>query len=804
MDKKIDVGSGVNAVGTSKNITLTLSATYKVDNEHDVNVTKTFNYEKRDLRDVTYIYIDTSTYNWSTPSVYVYSESGSSTVSNHAWPGEIMTPVPGTDYYKYEVPSNLKNASVIFYAAEGSGTTYRYPANGNAGLPLNGKTMLFSANQSWSVFDPESIITEEIEPEIEESSGDRYVYYFNSLGRTGNIYAKLTNSKTSAATTKQMNLNEDLQCYYCSYKSTLYDTVSFTDNAEKPIKTNAVTIKPGRIFVATSRNAVYAANGDIASTTENGEWIPFNNLYQHKIYFDAPTNCNDVNITLWKGTKGKEATATGGMTQLGSSTIGTNLYCYTYCYAKLNNMSNSDFTSVEFSYNNTVTSAVVNQVSSDKIDSYIYVYNTSGNTPALTPLPAKDSQKKTQVKLHYYDTQITPAGDPVIIRNNKNTGVDDKTAEGAVFSQTGSLKNKNMYNELKGYTTQFDFVKNLANSYGANISPSKFIHKSDYFSGIGETYSDSGIKWITYYLEGTEIPYEQLDPGLTNIDTIEVYLWAKAKTYKVDFIYPTSANESLLQFTDINGNELSYANSKTVKLHSQKRYYNENISSDTSPIITDMETPSGKEFDGWYCLDLSASPVKYYKITSFEDFNCRVTSDLTLYAVFRNANVENKPGATTTTSGIDDLTDDSGVKHRINTIMNIYNLEKGNRNITNVGIAFVRYESSVSNYNISNVKTYLKNNVISGNKTINGDGGNFAYDYYTYSTTNVKLTSMNRAQFIIEKTNDDIITTGGYCNVVAFTTFKVGENWYISDNYVVYNYDSDLKTLDYTVKYATK
>ncbi|MBQ2349120.1 MAG: hypothetical protein II388_12265, partial [Clostridia bacterium] len=111
-----------------------------------------------------------------------------------------------------------------------------------------------------------------------------------------------------------------------------------------------------------------------------------------------------------------------------------------------------------------------------------------------------------------------------------------------------------------------------------------------------------------------------------------------------------------------------------------------------------------------------------------------------------------------------------------------------------------------TDYQISTVKTALttgENSIISGAGT-NGTSSTFTgdtltgitYDYYTYPITEngVKLNNYNRIQFALSKldndNNSDEDVQGNYSNFVAFTTFKYNDTWYISDNYVLYKYNS--------------
>lgn len=788
----IDVGNGVDVTETSKEIVLTLTAT----DTNNSTVTKSFTYVKRDPQDINYIYFDNTTYKWSTPSAYIYYsysiDDNEYVEENHAWPGETMTLVPGTNYYKYEVPYNLKNGVVIFYSGNNVNNTkvYRYPSEGAGGISVNGKTMMLTEGNTWEEFDPNSIYY--TEPELEEPEGNRYVYYFNSLGRTDDIYAMLlnsTNNETNNSNGVKMTWSDDLHCYYCAYNSSKsYDKVVFSDGKSSPsTKTNELTLREGKIFVPTSKSG----------SIESGQWISPADIYEHTIYFRNTAKwTNNMYAYLFEGDR-KSADYPGQTMK----SLGNDLYAYTYYYPRLGGSSNTDYEKVQFNNktdgingSRTLSMTTEHTEAPDKIVVYDNAANGDTSYPGNSTEEILSTTKEIAVKVHYFNTKLASDGSVFSTDTDTEIQVTSNKAENAVAAAISEVDGKNAYNELVGYTTQFNYVKELAKSYGANISPDKFVNQSDYFSGIGKDYptDNTSQKWVTFKNGETEVSFDQIKPDMSNLTNIDVYLWAKAKTYKVDFIYPTSANAELTTFKN---QTLSFVNGNTVQMHSQKRYYNESIGLDGTSIITDMVTLRGKEFDGWYCLNISNTTVKsYYKVSSFRNYNCRVTANLTLYAVFRDSGTEVSPGATTTTSGVDDyIADAQGtVKHRFNTILNIYNCNRSDTDITNVGVVYVRYGSSVTDYNIDAVKTALnegENSIISGNKQLNEKLlTNLKYDYYTYpiSSDGYKLTNMNRVQFALNKTDSDVKTDGEYSNVLAFTTFQRDGKWYLSDNCVLY------------------
>ncbi len=101
--------------------------------------TVTYEYTKIDPNAKQRIYFDTKAYSWSNVHAYIYEGESS---SNAAWPGVQMQTDASTGYYVIDVPEGLENGNVIFNTGEGGAD--RYPADMEPGLPLEGKTKLFT------------------------------------------------------------------------------------------------------------------------------------------------------------------------------------------------------------------------------------------------------------------------------------------------------------------------------------------------------------------------------------------------------------------------------------------------------------------------------------------------------------------------------------------------------------------------------------------------------------------------------------------------------------------------------------
>ena len=118
----------------------------------------TYTYTKTDPSLTQKIYFDNSSYGWSKVYVYIYDEASGDEYA--AWPGTVMTYDSSTGYYVMDVPEGFEDGLVIFTESS-TATTNRYPADLEAGMPLNGNTMLFSANNTWSVY---TVQTTTVEP----------------------------------------------------------------------------------------------------------------------------------------------------------------------------------------------------------------------------------------------------------------------------------------------------------------------------------------------------------------------------------------------------------------------------------------------------------------------------------------------------------------------------------------------------------------------------------------------------------------------------------------------------------------
>ncbi len=134
----ISIGAGV-AYGTKTTVSV------KASKDSDVSEVVTYTYTKVDPNLTQKVYFDNSSYRWSDVYAYIYVDKNT---ENAAWPGQKMTKDPSTGYYVLEVDDTFANGLVIFTESFSTATN-RYPADGEDGMPLNGKNMLMKANYQW-------------------------------------------------------------------------------------------------------------------------------------------------------------------------------------------------------------------------------------------------------------------------------------------------------------------------------------------------------------------------------------------------------------------------------------------------------------------------------------------------------------------------------------------------------------------------------------------------------------------------------------------------------------------------------
>ena len=126
-------------IGAGKPVGTQTTVSVKASDGSTTSDPETYTYTKSD-NTAQMVYFDNSSYNWS--SVYAYIYAGETGVA--AWPGTQMQK-DSTGYFALEVPEGFEDGLVIFTESKYA-TDHRYPADREPGLPLEGKSKIFKAN----------------------------------------------------------------------------------------------------------------------------------------------------------------------------------------------------------------------------------------------------------------------------------------------------------------------------------------------------------------------------------------------------------------------------------------------------------------------------------------------------------------------------------------------------------------------------------------------------------------------------------------------------------------------------------
>lgn len=126
-------------IGAGKPVGTQTTVSVKASDGSTTSDPETYTYTKSDNTSQM-VYFDNSSYNWS--SVYAYIYAGETGVA--AWPGTQMQK-DSTGYFALEVPEGFEDGLVIFTESKDA-TDHRYPADREPGLPLEGKSKIFKAN----------------------------------------------------------------------------------------------------------------------------------------------------------------------------------------------------------------------------------------------------------------------------------------------------------------------------------------------------------------------------------------------------------------------------------------------------------------------------------------------------------------------------------------------------------------------------------------------------------------------------------------------------------------------------------
>ena len=796
--QSVTIGNNLNATYSSKEILLTVQGT----NGDDVLLKSCYSLVKQSPNDKVTVYFDNTSYNWNTVNAYVYKDG----LENGAWPGVQLTETlpNNSNIYKYDIPYELRNGQIIF-AKSKSDNVNRYPANNEPGMYINGSSKIFSANYSFEEYIPQEIKADG----NQDVSSYNYVYFFNQTGWTdGSICVSLWNDtlgENNGIRNKGMCYNEDLHCYYLKYPADAnFDKVKFTDSAKDSNVTSTEVLTAGKVYVP-FKNSVYKIN--------------LSDIYEHKVYFDnTTTGWSKVNAYMWRGIDNVtlENNAWPGFAMKKESD--SNIYSLTYYYPQILG-TDTNYQNIIFT-NKPSGSYQTNDLTIQASDEYVYKpanqQGTSGSWSSVT------SNQSVTVTLKYYDYSVL-ASNASSANQSGNAQYSERSISKKYTVTDGSVKNAvnqavtefNMQNQYDGYffrASEFEYIKTIASAADTErlgsditlaqaINPSYFCYQTKAFSGSHTKIEDlsaeqSKEKWVTYNkvtgsganITRTEVQAKDVKSDLSNINEIVVWGYSQPTEYEVKFHYPKSDQAP----TEIKDSGL-YTRSDYTITDTLKCYYNQLINPNEDNPAPAVFVPTGYEFDGWYLVDFSSNGG-YVKVTDEAFFNCRITSNLELYAVFRETGKNAKASVSAMSNGVDVFTTGSAddntqaTKYRLNTLMAANGIE--NSSIEQVGVVYVKAtkKSQHTYSDINAIKGTLETELAktTPSSTVTYSGSEAAVSYYKYTKSQAQLTSKNRLQFVL--TLGD--TTAENKDVLAFTAYKSGDAWTLSDNCVVYKGDT--------------
>ncbi len=223
-----------------------------------------------------------------------------------------------------------------------------------------------------------------------------------------------------------------------------------------------------------------------------------------------------------------------------------------------------------------------------------------------------------------------------------------------------------------------------------------------------EGYIGSGEDWVTYYDASGKV-IDGSDKA--NVASVNIWAFNTPKLYTITPVGP-AANGKLTNVVNLNGNNVYYIKAdgeNKFAAMQQRGFYNQRLgvaTGDDSVVDASVEyltkyagisgflgtnikaeqnitgsTLDGEEntafvFDGWYAADSEGNIL--YKITDNVIYGYRITTNLTIVAGYRPAEIDSSIGLSLTNNGIDFLEVNGVKKVRFNTQFNIYGIEDDN------------------------------------------------------------------------------------------------------------------------------
>ena len=819
----LTIGNDINLSDsvTSKEITVILSA--QDPNFNNKEFTRTFTFAKRNESDRTYIYCTQDSQSWDPFCAYIYKGlSNGTTLDNGSWPGNELGTDSETGYRYVEVPYPLKDGVVLFTKPYSADTISKDPSS--VGYSLEGKSKLYQGTNNIVDY-----VVEPEEPEMPVYDNGQYVYFYNTYGwAADNIYAYLWKDSNNVTTDmnasfpgKKMSWSEDLQCYYYKYDSTkefnhvIFNVYYGNRNSNNKQTADLTLNGQGNIFVPSGLNG---------NSQYTGTWVSHSDMVYQKIYYKNASVSGNVYAQIYNNTDSTKMIAAAPGIQMTRCGDNSDYYCCIFAQP------GSIYDRVTFKTG--TASSTTNQVSGAALpaaDSENNIYD-SGWTGLATPT----DNIEIDVNFKYTDRSVQNVGsgekaefEEVLCKKTFTKGLKSYNLNSFVTAASNDLKASNSYITFKFRTSQNSYINEIVSSgisgeedplkYSLKINPMYYAYHNDAYGDGYEPYvasltdaKDSNEKWVTYYSDENctnEVLPSAVAPDLSNVAAVDVWGFCTTTYYDVHFSYPKKSADvdSLISF---GGDQSLYVGVDYTGDKHVSRSYNKLVCSKDEEFITNMYTPSGKEFDGWYIINFTKDGQgndvvdSYMKVSSDEKFNYRVTSGAAYCAVFRSAdNNQGSAGVLAIADTPDKFTDSSNVDwYRFNTIMNPYNCWEKDSRIESVGVFYLK-TSGLNGTQIGDLKDDVKamlgdsGTSESGNISVNSsDVGYLMYRYGVSASgaeNSVVLTEKNRLMFTLQL-KSTAAETGSFSNATVFTAFKMknGE-WILSDNFVpfVYGYE---------------
>ncbi len=403
---------------------------------------------------------------------------------------------------------------------------------------------------------------------------------------------------------------------------------------------------------------------------------------------------------------------------------------------------------------------------------------------------------------------------------NNNIAVDNIIDEYAIWTSQKDA--------VKGIGDEIDFTSGTNATYNQTYSntPDKLAYHTDAYGNI----CNCGEKWVTYY-KGSNVIDPETQGNDSDVTSITVWLHNTPKTYTLS-VHTLEADNLSIAGTNgdllIGNNKVDFTGYYNQRIASKEDAENDTQNSqqywDTYKIPADDSVKgqgiNGKTYD---YLDLpetvNDNGTEYqFMYWSYDNkgesiastdinYSYRITRSMNLYAVYGEVKYE-KIGLTVFENSVDSYVDSEvNIKLRLNTMMSPYNCPDDDETITNAAVMYVFLHGAEKYKNMtedellqaiddtsleklrSDIATILNSGNTNGdalvvNVTVKANG--FVYEVESFSGTTAKanLTVKNRIQFTTEFLSSDLDGK----RMLAFAGMKKSGQWYVSDNFVDYNF----------------